>query len=596
MPAVTSIYTIPALRIAHKSCITPLCTFAGWKTMKFIGKLLVYLLVALLIVILALYILLQTRWGAAQVSSWVTVNTDYELSFDKMNHRFSSPSHLILENVTFGRDGKPATLVAKKVDIGLSSRQVTDPLHMDTITLFDGTLNLSPQTAPLPLQADRLQLSNMAFNSPNTEWDLSAQKVTGGVSPWQPEAGNVLGKNAQIQMSAGSLTLNGVPATNVLIEGQLNGKEVVLNTIGADMARGSLTGSALRNADGSWVIDTLRLNEIRLQSDKTLMAFFAPLGTIPSLQIGRLDVTDARLQGPDWAVTDLDLSLRNLTISKGDWQSQDGRLSMNASEFIYGSLHLFDPILNAEFSPQGMALRQFTSRWEGGMVRTSGNWLRDGKALVLDDVAIAGLEYTLPQNWKALWMEPLPEWLNSVTLQKFGLSRNLVIDIDPAFPWQITSLDGYGANLQLVKDHQWGVWSGSATLNGAAATFNRVDVRRPSLALNANAATVNITDLSAFTEKGILEATATVSQLPQRQTTVSLNGRGVPLNVLQQWGWPALPVTGDGNIQLTASGSVQANAPLKPTVNGKLSAVNMDKQQVEQTMTGGVVSTVAPVQ
>ncbi|HHA1917022.1 TPA: AsmA family protein [Enterobacter asburiae] len=559
--------------------------------MKFIGKLLIYLLVALLIVLLAFYILIQTRWGASQVSNWVTVNTDYELSFDKMNHRFSSPSHIILENVTFGRDGKPATLVAKKVDIGLSSRQITDPLHMDTITLFDGTLNLSPQTAPLPFQADRLQLNNMAFNSPNTEWDLSAQKVTGGVSPWLPEAGNVLGNNAQIQMSAGSLTLNGVPATNVLIEGQLNGKEVVLKTIGADMARGSLTGSALRNADGSWIIDTMRLNEIRLQSDKTLTAFFAPLATIPSLQIGRLDVTDARLQGPDWAVTDLDLSLRNLTLSKGDWQSQEGRLSMNASEFIYGSLHLFDPILNAEFSPQGMALRQFTSRWEGGMVRTSGNWLRDGKALVLDDVAIAGLEYTLPQNWKTLWMEPLPEWLNSVTLQKFGLSRNLVIDIDPAFPWQITSLDGYGANLQLVKDRQWGIWGGSATLNGAAATFNRVDVRRPSLALNANAATVNITDLSAFTEKGILEATATVSQLPQRQTTVSLNGRGVPLNVLQQWGWPALPITGDGNIQLTASGSVQANAPLKPTVNAKLSAVNMDKQQVQQIMTGGVVST-----
>ncbi|MFZ5315853.1 AsmA family protein [Enterobacter asburiae] len=559
--------------------------------MKFIGKLLIYLLVALLIVLLAFYILLQTRWGASQVSSWVTVNTDYELSFDKMNHRFSSPSHIILENVTFGRDGKPATLVAKKVDIGLSSRQITDPLHMDTITLFDGTLNLSPQTAPLPFQADRLQLNNMAFNSPNTEWDLSAQKVTGGVSPWQPEAGNVLGNNAQIQMSAGSLTLNGVLATNVLIEGQLNGKEVVLKTIGADMARGSLTGSALRNADGSWIIDTMRLNEIRLQSDKTLMAFFAPLASIPSLQIGRLDVTDARLQGPDWAVTDLDLSLRNLTLSQGDWQSQEGRLSMNASEFIYGSLHLFDPILNAEFSPQGMALRQFTSRWEGGMVRTSGNWLRDGKALVLDDVAIAGLEYTLPQNWKTLWMEPLPEWLNSVTLQKFGLSRNLVIDIDPTFPWQITSLDGYGANLQLVKDRQWGIWGGSATLNGAAATFNRVDVRRPSLALNANAATVNITDLSAFTEKGILEATATVSQLPQRQTTVSLNGRGVPLNVLQQWGWPALPITGDGNIQLTASGSVQASAPLKPTVNGKLNAVNMDKQQVQQTMTGGVVST-----
>ncbi len=82
--------------------------------MKFIGKLIIYLLLALLVVVLAFYILLQTRWGASQVSNLVTVNTDYELNFDLMDHRFSSPSHLILENVTFGRDGKPATLVAKK--------------------------------------------------------------------------------------------------------------------------------------------------------------------------------------------------------------------------------------------------------------------------------------------------------------------------------------------------------------------------------------------------------------------------------------------------------------------------------------------------
>lgn len=555
--------------------------------MKFIGKLLIGILMAILIAILAVYILIQTRWGAAQVSSWVSANTDYELNFDQMDHRFSTPSHIILENVTFGRDGKPATLVAKRVDLGLSSRQITDPMHMDTITLVDGTLNLSPETAPLPFQADRLQLKNMAFNSPNMAWDLSAQKVTGGLSPWQPEAGNVLGKKAQIQMSAGSMTLNGVPASNVLIQGEINGQEVVLSTVGADMARGSLTGNARRNAEGGWIVDTLRLNDIRLQSDKSLQAFFAPIATLPSLQIGRLEVTDARLQGPDWAVTDLDLSLRNLTLTQGDWQSQDGRLSMNASEFIFGSLHLFDPIFNAEFSPQGIALRQFTSRWEGGMVRTSGNWLRKGKALELDDVAVAGLEYTLPENWKTLWMDPLPEWLNSVVLKKFGLSRNLVIDIDPTFPWQITSLDGYGANLRLAKDRQWGVWGGNATLNGAAATFNRVDVRRPSLALAANASTVNISDLSAFTEKGILEATATVSQLPQRHTTVSLNGRGVPLNLLQQWGWPALSITGDGNIQLTASGQLQAKAPLKPTVNGKLSAVNMDKQRVTQTVVNG---------
>lgn len=558
--------------------------------MKFIGKLILYVLIALLVVILGLYFLLQTRWGAEHISTWISEHSDYRLSFEAMDHRFSSPSHILLKNVTFGRDGQPATLVAKTVDIGLSTRQLTHPRHVDAILLQNGTLNISPQTAPFPFQADRLQLQDMAFNSPGSKWDLSAQRVNGGVIPWLPEAGNVLGRKAQIQLSAGSLTLNDVPAANVLIEGSIDNEQVTLSNIGADIARGALTGVVKRLADGSWMVENLRLNDIRLQSDKSLTDFFAPLNTIPSLQINRLEVTDARLQGPDWAVTDLDLSLRNLTFSKDDWQTQEGKLSMNASEFIFGSLHLFDPILNAEFSPQGIALRQFTSRWEGGMVRTSGNWLREGKALILDDAAIAGIEYTLPENWKQRWMQPLPTWLNSLTLKKFNASRNLVIDIDPTFPWQLTALDGYGANLGLVQNQQWGVWSGNATLNAAAATFNRVDVRRPSLSLAANANTVNISELSAFTERGILEATASVSLLPPRQTQVSLNGRGVPVNVLQQWGWPALPIAGDGNIQLTASGTVQANAPLKPTVNGQLHAVNADKQQVTQTMQAGVVS------
>ncbi|EJH0752401.1 AsmA family protein [Salmonella enterica] len=558
--------------------------------MKLIGRLLLYVLIACLVVIFGFYFLLQTRWGADHISNWVSENSGYHLTFDVMDHRFSAPSHLLLENVTFGRDGQPATLVAKTVDIGLSIRQLTAPLHVDTILLQDGTLNISVQTAPFPFEADRLQLRNMALNSPGSEWRLSAQRVNGGVMPWHPEAGRVLGNKAQIQLSAGSLTLNDVPATNVLIEGSIDHNQVMLNTVGADMARGTLTGVGRRNADGSWVVENLRLNDIRLQSDKSLSEFFAPLTTVPSLQIGRLEVTDSSLQGPDWAVTDLDLSLRNLILRKEDWQSQEGKLSMNASEFIYGSLHLLDPILNAEFSPQGVALRQFTTRWEGGMVRTSGAWLRESKALILDDTAIAGLEYTLPENWKQLWMKPLPDWLNSLTLKKFSASRNLVIDIDPAFPWQITALDGYGANLELVQHHQWGVWSGNATLNAAAATFNRVDVRRPSLSLTANASTVNISDLSAFTGKGILEATASVSQLPQRQTQISLNGRGVPMDVLQQWGWPTLPIAGDGNIQLTASGNIQADAPLKPTVNGQLHAINAQKQQITQTMQAGVVA------
>lgn len=557
--------------------------------MKFIGKLILWLIIALLVVVLAFYFLLQTRWGAREASAWLTENTDYQVTFDAMDHRFSSPSHILLKNVTFGRDGKPATLVAKAVDIGLSTRQLTDPLHVDTILLQDGTLNLSPSNAPLPFAADRLRLNNMAFNSPETGWELSAQRVNGSITPWVPEPGNVLGTKTHLQVNAGSLTLNGVPTSNAVIEGDIDRGVVTLSSLGAEIARGSLAGNARRSADGSWVVDNLRLNDIRLQSDKTLTDFFAPLTTVPSLHIGRLDVVDARLQGPDWAVTDLDMNVRNLTLSQGGWQSSDGKVTFNANEFIYGSLHLLDPVFNGELSDQGIALRQFTTRWEGSTVRTSGFWLRNGQALTLDDASLVGLEYTLPNNWKQLWMDALPEWLNSVTLKKFSASRNLIIDINPAFPWQITALEGSAVNLQLVKNRLWGVWNGSAQLNAAAATFNRVDVNRPTLVLSANASTVNISELSALVGKGMLKATAAVSQLPQRQINVSLDARGIPLDTLQAWGWPALPLNGDGNIQLTATGAVQVDAPLKPTVNGRLQAVNAAQTQVTQTMRDGEI-------
>ncbi|ELZ8932760.1 AsmA family protein [Cronobacter dublinensis] len=557
--------------------------------MKFLGKLIIALLVAVLLILLALYALLQTRWGAGWLTAWVNQHSGYHITFDEMDHRFSAPSHLVLKNVTFGRRGQPATLVAQKVDIGLSSRQITEPMHVDTILLYKGTINLSPSTAPLPFRADRLQLSDMAFNSPQTGWDLSAQRVNGGISPWLPEAGKILGSKADIALSAGSLTLNGMPASNVLVQGEINNNEVTITNLGADIARGALTGNARRLANGGWVVDTLRLSDIRLQTDKTVSDFLKPLTTLPSLALGRIDVTDARLEGPGWAATDLDISLRNLTLANGSWQSDDGRVSMNASDVVYGSLHFLDPIVNADLSARGVALRQFSSRWEGGMVRTSGSWQREGNALTLDELALAGLEYTLPTDWKKHWQEKLPAWLQSVTVKKLSASRNLIIDIDPQWPFQLTALDAWGNNLQLARSGEWGIWGGNATLNAAAATFNRVDVRRPSLTLNANPSTIAISELSAFAGQGMLQATATISQLPQRMTTLSLNGRAVPVNVLHQWGWPQVPLEGDGNIQLTASGSLAADAPLRPSVNGQLQATGTNGQQVQQTMQNGVV-------
>lgn len=558
--------------------------------MKFVGKLILSLLLLLLLIVVVLYILLQTRWGAEWASRRISDDTAYHLSVAKIEHNFSDPSLLILHNLTFGHDGKPAVIVAKSVKLGLSLSVFNQPRHFARIELQDGTLNAANMPANLawPLQADRLQLRNISVKS--SRLAMEATTLNGGVIPWLPRPGNILGNNASFQLSADSVAFNGLNASNALIQGRVSDKQLIINNFGADLARGSVTGSAQRDMQGNWNVSALRLNDIRLQTDKSLNDFLQPLRNLPSVHFSRVDMTDARLQGPDWAVTDLDLLLKNLTLRHGEWQSDDGSLALNADNFINGQLTLNDPILNLDFSPQGVADARFSSRWVNGLIRAQGSWERQSRQLTLDELVLAGLEYTLPENWRDRWIATLPDWLDSVKVKKLSGNRNLIIDINPQFPFQITALDTNGSDLLLARNHQWGVWQGTLNLNAAEATFNRTDLRHPSLALNANSNQINVTEMSAFAEKGLLEGTATLDQTPARNLALTLNGQAVPPDVLQNWGWPAVTLTGQSSLQLKLNARLAAGTPLKQSANGTLT-LSSDGQTLQQTMTHGEIST-----
>lgn len=558
--------------------------------MKFLGRLLLTILLLLVLVLVIVYVFIQTRWAAGSISRWVTDNSEYRLSIDAISHSWSSPSRLTLSGVKFAEKNQPDVLDAKEVDLDLSWAQITEPHTLDRVVLVNGNLNLSPQTLNLPLKANTLQLSNIALSGALEQWKVDGKNVNAGISPWQPTANAVLGNNAQFQLSADTLSLDNIPATNVLIQGRIDNRQLTLGNFGADLARGQLTGKASRSADGDWTLDNLRLSNVRLQSAQPLETFWQEFIKLPKVDIKRLDLIDARLQGQNWSVSDLDLTVTDVTLQKGDWQSADGQLSLNATDMINGNLHFIDPNLNLDLSPQGVAIRQFGTRWEGGLLRASGNWTRASRNLELDQLSVAALEYTLPENWRQLWLDTLPDWLSDVSVTKFTANRNLIIDISPDSPFQITGLDGFGTQLKLARDHQWGLWSGKLNLNASDATFIRNDVRRPSLALEASDDAITITELSAFTKEGLLEATAKVSQQPQRDFSVSLTGRAVPANELQNWGWSALPIEGNANMQLTLKGQMPAHVDFRPTLNGSLRATGNEGKEIHQQINNGVVS------
>lgn len=567
--------------------------------MKFLGKVLLTLLLLLVLSIVLCYVLLQTSWAAGWLSRWVSDNSEYRLSLGKIDHSWSQPGQVSFTDVTLGLAKQPAFLIAQQAVLGLSWRQLTEPRHFLSLNLQNGSLTLNNSTSPLPLQADTLRLTNMALNTtiePQNkadQWKVTGQQVTGGLIPWQPLPGNSLGENAQFQFSAGSLTINGITAEKLYLQGSIQKNALTLSNFGADIAQGELTGNASQSADGSWLVDRLRLSNIRLQTPASLEDVWNTFLQLPPITLKRFDLIDARVEGKNWAFNDLDLTLKNITFKQGDWQSDEGELSLNAGDIIKGNIHLIDPIATFTLSTPGVAINQFSTRWQDGLLRTQGNWLRDSHRLQLDELTLVALVYTLPTDWKQQWQQTLPNWLSEVYISKLNANRNLLIDISPDFPFQITSLDAAGTNLLLAKNHQWGMWSGSLMLNAGNATFNKNDVRRPSLALSANEQQITVSDLSAFTKEGLLEATATIDQTPGRALSLALTGRSVDLNILQNWGWSALPLQGLGNLKLRISGNLTADKPLKPTINGSLQATDSHGQQVNQTMQNGEVHGVA---
>lgn len=553
--------------------------------MKFVGKLLLTLSTLVLLLLVVAYFVLQSSWAARQMTTWINSHSAYRVTLDRLQYDLRQPRVLQLHGISLAPAGHPPIVQATTLALTFGGQQFTTPSQFSAIRLSRGELTLSAQGLPvLPISAATLQLHDMQIHWPHPDWPLQASGVDGGIIPLQPGAPQV-----DFQFSAASLNVGDIPAKNLLLQGDYRDGQLRLNNLGADVANGQMTAQAQRQADGVWRIDNLRLSQIYWQSPQTLRPFLHALQTLPPLILNRLDLLGANLEGDGWALGGLDATLNNVTLSDGRWHSQQGSLAFNAADIVIGNLHLSDPLFNAELTPQGVTLRQFSTRWSNALISTTGVWQRDSSHLTLNDLTVVGLEYSLPSAWRTLWQRPLPAWLEGVTLDRFSLSRTLLVDINPDFPFQMTALDGFGNHVTLARQHRWGLWQGQMQFNASEATFNKVDLRRPSVTLQADDNALHISDFSAISQKGLLEANATLTR-SDNMFALALHGRGVPVGQLDAWGWPALTtLQGDVNLQLTLRAPLQAGMPFRPGVDATLQAQDGQGQTLQQRMVQGAL-------
>lgn len=554
--------------------------------MRFIQKLILILLCLLAVALVTIYFVGQTSYAAKWVSHWVNDNTTYQLSLGNIDYHITEPSLVVLNNVELKQQKQAPILKAQKVTLGLTSSIWESPLHFSSLLLEEGSLDLSAKTVTtLPVSSDRLQLKNMVLNIDRPSFSLHGERVNAGILPWSLANSNLPDTDSHFELSADRLVINGIETERALIQGDIKNHTILFNNVGADLGKGLLTASGQRSAEGKWLIDTLRLSDVKYQSTLNFSAMLDQLFQLPgdaSIDIKRLDLLNINIQGPSWALSDLSLSLKDVNFTKGSWQSESGTAVMSAFDIVYGEQHLINPVLDLALEPNKIMIKQFSSRWYDGLIRASGEWQRDKQALTLDDVALTSLLYTLPKKWLSYLQQPQPEWLRELRINKLNANRNIIIDINPEFPFQFTSVDISGKDLMLIKDRQFGLWLGSLTANASEATLNKIDLRHPSVVLTATPDRLSFTEGSAFTKDGIIEATATIGQLSERPLQLRLSGRSVPVNILQSWGWPPIPLMGNGSVSLQLDGNLKNRTSGKPELKGTLKMINAEGQQLTQ--------------
>lgn len=556
----------------------------GGGYMKLFVRVITILMACVLLVLVAGYAFLQTRTGTELLAQWINAGSHYQLTFDSLTYRISSPGKLSFNQVRLARPEQSPLLMADEMDVDLSFKLLARPRKVSAITFRQGTLTLTTGGVSLPLQADNVLLDDMAVkyqdHQAKEDWHFSG--VSGTLTP--QGATTVIFK-----LHGKSLAVNHIATGDIQLQGELEQGIVHLTMVQAQLFRGVLTGSGQRNPDGSWLVQNVNLDRLRLQTSKSLSQLMQSVVLLPVLQLQQVNINGARIEGAGWSVTDADVKLRNITLERGRWHSNDGDLIVNVSDIVADQTHVTGSLMDAGFSTEQITLRQLSGHWKKGEVRAAGYWLNNEGALVLNELTLNDLEYTLPENWKnfPLWIPA--NWLHSVTLKNFTARGNLIIDVDPGFPFQLTALSGEMSHLQLMRNGQWGIWQGNMHFTAQQATFNGVDLRKPEFDLYADQTYIQSL-LRSGARDGSLTANATLCQCDERVFTLRLAGRGLSSHLLSRWGWHVADVPANSDTRLNIQGRLLNNHLLPDSVNGELTVTEASGQKKRRIMRHGVLA------
>ncbi|WP_322529665.1 AsmA family protein [Vibrio fluvialis] len=302
------------------------------KKLLALGVGLVGLLLALTLVAFGI---MHTRYLTPS-AQWLTEHLWPEkLTFSELDYEY--PLHFRLHNVTLETSANPLSF--QQVDIWLSpqlfhqDKWVIDSVLLDGANFSDG---LPDNDFLAQLQLNQLALHNIDFANHGLiarGVNLQVKKpIWNNAKQWLPYG--------ELQLSAEQFYWQGEALNNVLIDADYKAQDSTVYGASFQWRGGEFSGQAEQYPAG-WSLVNVTISKLDLKDDlSTLSAPWWQLAKPYLHHINSLDVLSSNLQLGETKLTNLALSLENLTVDQSLWQQDSGYLSLNAESADWHGLQM----------------------------------------------------------------------------------------------------------------------------------------------------------------------------------------------------------------------------------------------------------------
>jgi hypothetical protein len=506
------------------------------------------------------------------IANWLSQQTGVPVTIGRLVFNPLHPYTLLAEQVRYGDAVKLDKVYLEIDQIDWLNRDVRIA-HLDLIrpviklplpnqlpTLPVNSLSISDSTIDnLSLQSEALTLRGLSATL--SDWELIDPKR-------QPQANLSLGIN---QLETPQFTL-----ARLSLKGRLEGQVLSTDKLTTNLFDGLLeTGMVL-----NWPERSLQLHDLQAR------AMRVELGDIPpgAFPLRHISLDRGRFSGISVNAIEQELSLNNFSgeLTAFNWQAgtqPSGYLAGTLGDLGRGLFQLEAIAGKLAFSPRQIDAELQGKAYEGEF---SLDLALDPQQqrLTLKDMALSGMDISLPPGWWQDWQGWRPQ---QIEIRKLAFDRLKVLSFDDAIPLSLTGWQLYLSDLALRGNQpspllgrariesKWFelVWDGLSARNGALDG----ELTPEAWQLNKLASTLP--------DEGSLSLSGQWGKVQGQESRVQVQGKQLDLD---QWGRLLhAPVSLAGKLDLTADLRADLNgqpgeetASWRRTLQGSLSLESQD--------------------